>query len=476
MATRAQEEEDDDESPEKPRHLRATRNSFDKQQVRVSGMGGGEEEGLAHETMPTTLYQPLTNAYFFSTRLTLSLQMLAQMKAMHTHGATDHMGDDHGGHGGHGDGHGGGHGHGHTDETLEMFKKGGAAFASKVGVTAAAKKLAKGIRSPNDHNKGKDYVLLKRDTVQEPQPEGALVEGDKKEVSFKEAAAEPDKKSTEDGKRMSLADLKVPAGGGVKIHPGGEEATWATTHNTELKAAANELLAENDNQGIQQVTHNGVDLSSVYPFKSPLLFTKSLDMILLFNTFYLAVFVANYVIVIFKNHEGTEQLVYFVITLLPALLLYPCVVVCVRTTSILNAISVLDVEIVGKVIDETEDMLNIQHEVFDVFRNKMEAKGLGPSDLQKLFLEIDADGSGEIDAKELKTGLHTIGMHFSKNKFKRLFRAVDRDRSGNISFPEFFHLVYPEEPIPGDDTGEVKNKVMGLEAILNMEAESTGFK
>lgn len=217
----------------------------------------------------------------------------------------------------------------------------------------------------------------------------------------------------------------------------------------------------------------------MYVFNSPLLFTKTLDMILLFNTFYLAVFVANYLIVIINNYSGGEQVVWLVLTFLPALLLYPCVVICVRTTSILNAISNLDVEIVGKVIDETEDMLNIQHEVFDVFRKKMEDMGLGPSDLQELFLEIDADHSGEIDAKELKTGLHMIGMHFSKNKFKRLFRAVDRDRSGSISFLEFFHLVYPEEPIPGmegEEAEKAKAGMLGLQDILNLEADNAGFK
>jgi len=167
-------------------------------------------------------------------------------------------------------------------------------------------------------------------------------------------------------------------------------------------------------------------------------------MALLFNTFYLAVFVANYGIVALKNYEGSEATFKFLLALLPGLLLYPCVVLCVRTNSIISAIANLDIEVVGMVIDETEEMLNIQHEVFDVFREKMGEMGLGPRDLKELFLEIDADHSGEIDAKELKTGLHMIGMHFSKNKFKRLFRAVDRDRSGSISFHEFFHLVYPD--------------------------------
>ena len=388
-------------------------------------------------------------------------QMLTQMKAMHTHG--DGLGDGHGDHGG---------GHGHEDAALKKIVGGAGALGSALGVTKVAKKVAAIAHSPAKQDPtGKKYSVLKK------AGDGPLSPHAKEE---KKVVSSPEVRSVAwegDGVKKGPGHRKSFTAAGVKIHPGGDgDEDGFSAHQKELKDAANEFMEDAADGHLEGSTFKGVDLSSIYPFGSPILFTKSLDMILLFNTFYLSVFVANYLGVITKKDSTGEQVVYIVIILAPIFLLFPFVAYCVRTTSILNAISNLDVEVVGKVIDETEDMLNIQHEVFDVFRKKMEDKGLGPSDLQKLFLEIDADNSGEIDAKELKTGLHAIGMHFSKNKFKRLFRAVDRDRSGNISFPEFFHLVYPEEPIPGDKDGKIKEGVMGLEAILHSEAESSGFK
>ena len=86
-----------------------------------------------------------------------------------------------------------------------------------------------------------------------------------------------------------------------------------------------------------------------------------------------------------------------------------------------------------------------QHEVFDVFRAKLDAIGMSKGDMGKLFKEIDTDNSGEVDSKELRKGLAVMGVHISGQRYKRLFRVVDKDRGGTISFKEFFQLVYPDD-------------------------------
>lgn len=262
-------------------------------------------------------------------------------------------------------------------------------------------------------------------------------------------------------KRTSFVAKKyLLAASDAKVHPGGEHTHEEHEHGTAksggdtldrqedmLKAAEQEInqTIADSKKGIKK--KKGIDLSSVYLFNSPLLFNKLLDMCLLLNCFYIAVFCGNYLLVAMA-YGGSEATVAILLCLVPALVFYPFVVVITQQSSVLSAIATLDATIVGHVIDETEDMLNIQHEVFDTFREKMAEMGLDSEDLKDLFLEIDTDHSGEVDAKELQTGLALLGMHFSAVKFKRLFRAVDKDRSGAINFEEFFHLVYPDEKAP----------------------------
>jgi hypothetical protein len=357
--------------------------------------------------------------------------MLKAMKEQTTEG---------GGHGGHD------HGHEHHDAGLTAMKGATKAIASKVGVTGAL-----------------DMVKGKLGGSTPVAPAKGLLGAASRRASFK---SETPINLTGEGEDASVAAAgKKYLSASAQIHPGGEEppaddkerrASHSKHHHgdgddedaysareNELAEAEKEFFKTQDDNKKSLSARRGIDLSSVYMFKSPLLFYKTLDICLLLNCFYLAVFFSNYLIVAL-DYGGTEGAILALLCLIPAVAFYPFVVIVTRTSSVLSAIATLDAKIVGHVIDETEDMLNIQHEVFDLFRQKMEEMGLDHKDLKELFSEIDVDHSGEVDAKELQCGLGMLGMHFSATKFKRLFRAVDKDRSGAINFEEFFHLVYPD--------------------------------
>ena len=186
------------------------------------------------------------------------------------------------------------------------------------------------------------------------------------------------------------------------------------------------------------------DLSSIYLFNSPLLFKKLFDTGLLFNCFYLSVFVSNYLLVSLQ-YGGSEGALYFILCVLPSALIYPCLISCVRSYTIVRSVGTLDSRIVGQVIDETEEQLNVQHEVFDVLRGKMDMAGLVSTDIRKVFDEMDINRDGVLDEHEMRSSLVAVGIHLSNSKFKRLFNFIDKDKSGFVEYNEFFELAYPDE-------------------------------
>ncbi|CAL1534475.1 unnamed protein product [Lymnaea stagnalis] len=62
-------------------------------------------------------------------------------------------------------------------------------------------------------------------------------------------------------------------------------------------------------------------------------------------------------------------------------------------------------------------------------------------EIREAFDLFDADGSGTIDAKELKVAMRALGFEPKKEEIKKLIAEIDKDSSGNIDFNEFLQLM-----------------------------------
>ena len=54
---------------------------------------------------------------------------------------------------------------------------------------------------------------------------------------------------------------------------------------------------------------------------------------------------------------------------------------------------------------------------------------------------FDTDGSGTIDAKELKVAMRALGFEPTKEEIKKMIADIDRDGSGTIDFSEFLDMM-----------------------------------
>lgn len=76
--------------------------------------------------------------------------------------------------------------------------------------------------------------------------------------------------------------------------------------------------------------------------------------------------------------------------------------------------------VVKKPIELTEDQRQEIREAFDLF---------------------DTDGSGSIDAKELKVAMRALGFEPKKEEIRKMISDIDKDGSGNIDFDEFLSMM-----------------------------------
>jgi len=62
-------------------------------------------------------------------------------------------------------------------------------------------------------------------------------------------------------------------------------------------------------------------------------------------------------------------------------------------------------------------------------------------DLRWVFDSLDADGSGKLDAGEVRSGLSMMNKKVSQEAFDHAFRALDSDGSGALDFMEFLDFI-----------------------------------
>lgn len=63
------------------------------------------------------------------------------------------------------------------------------------------------------------------------------------------------------------------------------------------------------------------------------------------------------------------------------------------------------------------------------------------ADIKEAFELFDTDGTGTIDAKELKVAIRALGFEPKKEEIKRMIAEVDKDASGRITYADFLHLM-----------------------------------
>lgn len=74
-------------------------------------------------------------------------------------------------------------------------------------------------------------------------------------------------------------------------------------------------------------------------------------------------------------------------------------------------------------------------------RAKIELTEEQRQEIKEAFDLFDTDGSGSIDAKELKVAMRALGFEPKKEEIRKMISDVDTDGSGTIDFNEFMDMM-----------------------------------
>ncbi|XP_036279833.1 centrin-4 [Pipistrellus kuhlii] len=72
---------------------------------------------------------------------------------------------------------------------------------------------------------------------------------------------------------------------------------------------------------------------------------------------------------------------------------------------------------------------------------KIELNETQKQEIKEAFDLFDVDGSGTIGVKELKIAMRALGFEPKKEEVKKLIAEIDKERTGTISFEDFFAMM-----------------------------------
>ena len=88
-------------------------------------------------------------------------------------------------------------------------------------------------------------------------------------------------------------------------------------------------------------------------------------------------------------------------------------------------------------------------------------------EIREAFDLFDTDGSGTIDAKELKVAMRALGFEPKKEEIKKMISDIDKEGTGTIDFNEFLQMMTTK-------MSEKDSKEEILKAFKLFDDDSTG--
>jgi Ca2+-binding EF-hand superfamily protein len=129
-----------------------------------------------------------------------------------------------------------------------------------------------------------------------------------------------------------------------------------------------------------------------------------------------------------------------VLMLAPLLFLYVGVTpLIVKRYAMVMSLGKPDARAMSNTIEYMDNNDQALHQVAElIVANKDENETI-----DDIFQDWDANGDGELTAKELQDAMHDSNMHMQAERFKAMWRRIDIDSSGAISKDEFKRAISP---------------------------------
>ena len=194
------------------------------------------------------------------------------------------------------------------------------------------------------------------------------------------------------------------------------------------------------------------DFSFIYVFGSPLLYFRAVEICIVLNSLYLSFWVLNFITTahVMTNGEGDHWpgYVWQPILIGPLLFSIPAIGEIVKTASLLTAISELEIDVMGLIIEGMERKKSLSDDlkksICEGFQNTFQQECTAES-FQTLFDAHDTRDQQLLDYCQVRNLLINLNQHISDERFGSLMEILDFNRDSQVSFKEFRRFLFDNQ-------------------------------
>jgi hypothetical protein len=176
------------------------------------------------------------------------------------------------------------------------------------------------------------------------------------------------------------------------------------------------------------------NFKDIFLFKSPTLYYNLISFVITCNSLYLAWWATNFLFVILKLDGNMHQVLLVLASLIPPLVTFPTIFLVIRSSTIMKAITLLDLTVVAKVIEQSQINTTMLAEFRKTILNFMKKEGPGIDGMIKtcnMFAEKNANVLRKSDFREMLLHHKVI---YTPEKINFLFGSIDLNGGSTVDY------------------------------------------
>ena len=188
-------------------------------------------------------------------------------------------------------------------------------------------------------------------------------------------------------------------------------------------------------ENIVRTNFNKQNFKEIFLFKSPCLFYNLIIFVSTCNSLYLAWWATNFLFLILRLDGTLSQLSFFLVSLVPPLVTLPTIFLAIRSSTIVKAISLLDLSVVAHVIEQSQINTTMLAEFRKTLLKVMKKQGIGlPGMIRTCDQFAEKHGNNSLKKSEFREMLLHHKIIYTPEKINFLFGSIDLNGGSTLDY------------------------------------------